>query len=291
MTLIYSQQFLQGIVLVADSRSSKVDTAGKYDAWRDNTQKIFRIKDHTFISFCGDIEFAGVIIQFLIRQVHEKSQLANIHVFYRKAPKLIKFAYEQLARVLNRRPLVEFIIAGVDFSRPELIKENGKIVGHIGNVFDKKAFKISCPKFEIKESGFLNHSQLIGGSGTPALEEGLATDLQGLYNFGGIGPLDYHGMLISGALKENAEKLGIDTVGGLFQIVVIDQNGSRFVGYKSRSKEHEDPNTLDLEMALRNGRWVQKNLKTGKETPLLYPPEIIDAIKINDSPELFALLE
>lgn len=71
MTLIYGQQFIDGIIITADSRASKLNPTGKYDPWKDNTQKIFRIKGHLFVSFCGDIDFAGSIISFLINEVRK----------------------------------------------------------------------------------------------------------------------------------------------------------------------------------------------------------------------------
>jgi len=290
MTLIYSQQFVQGIVLVADNRASKPIGNGKYDPWRDNTQKIFRIKEHIFISFCGDIEFAGAIIGFLIHQANERSELGNLLVFHKKGPKLIKFAYEQLSKDLNRRPDVDFIVAGIDFRRPETVTENGKFAGYMAGIFEKRTFKISCPSFEITESNFFNNPSLISGSGTPALDEKMAKGLQGLYNFNGMSTLEYHGMLIADSLKNKSEELGISSVGGLFQIVTIDQSGSRFIGYKSRSKEHKDPLTLDLEMTIRNGKWVQRDLKTGTEIALLSPPEVVEAFRADGSQELFALL-
>ena len=282
MTVIYGQEFMQGIVMIADSRASKSDKP-----WADNTQKIFRLGGHLFISFCGDIDFAGSIIEFLITQINHKKELSNPHIFFRKGPKLIKYAYDYLVLKSQRKPDIGFIVAGMDYDRPERVMENGKVTGYISNIFDKKTFKIYSPNFIPEEANFFKKPILALGSGAFLVNK-FENDFKRLSNFGGIGPLHYHAMIISGAIKEEAEKAGETSVGGLFQIVVIDTEGSRFVPYKSRSSENNDPNFLDLEMTMRDGRWVQRHLKTNKEVFLLHPPEVI---KVNDdSAELFALL-
>jgi hypothetical protein len=282
MTVIYGQEVVQGIVMIADSRASKSG-----EPWADNTQKIFRLGGHLFISFCGDIDFAGSIIEFLIRQIDKKKELSNPHIFFRKGPKLIKFAYNDLVSKSKRNPDLGFIIAGMDYRRPEKIMENGKVTGYMNNLFDKKTFKVSSPAFIPEEANFFKKPILALGSGAFLINK-FENFFKKLYNFEGIGSLNYHGLIISGAIKDEAEKVGEKSVGGLFQIVVIDPEGSRFVPYRTKSIENTDSNFLDLEMTMNNGRWIQRHLVTGKEVVLLYPPEVI---RVNDdSAELFALL-
>ena len=180
-----------------------------------------------------------------------------------------------------------FVIAGIDFNRPEPIMDNGKMTGYMEGFFDKKVFQISSPNFEVVEANFFKRPILILGSGATVINS-LEDDFKELYKFGGVGNLDARALIISGGLKDKAEKLGINSVGGLFQIVVIDPKGSRFIPYKSRSPENKNPIFLDLEMAIKDGRWVQRDLKTGKEIILLHPPEVVS---INsDSSDLFAIL-
>lgn len=291
MTVIYGQHFIDGIVMIADSRASKINADNTYDPWRDNTQKIFHLGEHLFISFCGDIGVAGSIIAFLLEQINLKPNLGNPFVFFDKGPKLIKYAHKCLSAQANRKIDVGFIIGGIDFNRPQPIKDkDGKITGHMP-FFDKKLFKISSPDFQPVESDVIKHPILILGSGASVIDK-LEEDLKSLYKFGGINDLNGlwgRASVASGSLKEGIEKLGIDSVGGLFQIVMIGPNGSGFLPYKSRSPQNKDPIKLDLEMTIKNGRWVQIDLNTGKEIEILHPLEVV---KIEDnSPELFAILE
>jgi hypothetical protein len=283
MTIIYGQEFVQGIVMIADSRASKSSSP-----WADNTQKIFHLGGNLFISFCGDIEFAGSIIECLIRRIEQEKEFANPHIFFQKGPKFIKFVYDYLVSKNNRNSDLGFIIAGIDYCRPEKIMENGKITGYMNDLFDKKTFKIFSPNFISEEANFFKKPILALGSGAFLINK-LEDNFKKLYNFGGIGELDSRGLIISGVIKDEAEKVGEKSVGGLFQIVVIDHKGFRFVPYKTRSINNKDLNFLDLEMNIKNGRWIQRNLLTGKEIQLLYPPEVIRTA--DDSAELFALMD
>ena len=77
-------------------------------------------------------------------------------------------------------------------------------------------------------------------------------------------PLFFQASVIEHGLKEKIKELGIETVGGLFQMVTIDLNGSTFHQYKTRSPDNTS-DELALKLIIKNGRDVQCNLKTGKE--------------------------
>src|SRR3989344_1388543 len=248
MTLIAGQLFFQGLVLIADSRASTIKN-GKIVPWRDNSQKIFLLSSHLGIGFAGDIEFAGSIISFLSSQIEKRPLLRNLHVFYSKGPKLIRYAYKILSEKTGEKRPVGFIVASLDPNRPEPIKnEIGQITGHIG-IYDKKLFKISFPE-------------------------------DSLY---------FQAFLIDLILRRKIKELGIDTVGGLSQILIIEPKSSGFLQYKGKSDLDDSTDILDIELIIKNDRLVQHNLITGKETPLLFPPEVM---KIKDpESDLFADLD
>lgn len=273
---------------MADCRAS-IQTGNDVIPWRDNTQKVFFLDKHLIIGFAGDIETAGSIIAFLSRQIHDRPQLGNIHIFARKGPALIKYAYEELSK---NKPVgeVAFIIAGVDFNRPERVVDSaGKVTGHMP-FFDRKVFKLSSPDFLLHNTSILESPIVIIGSGTPALTEELEKSFKGLqFSFALAGSLAISATTISGILMSKAREVGIDSVGGLMQIAVIENTGAGFVPYKSRSDSHKGPH-LDLELSINpDGRFVQKNLITGQEVLVLSPPEVI---QIKDpAVQLFADLE
>ena len=260
---------------------------GQFVPWNDNTQKIFHLYKHLFISFAGDIEFAGSIIAFLLRQINQRPKVGNIHIFHYKGPKLLRYAYEFLSQKRGDRPSLEFMVGGMDFTRPaKVLNKDGSVSNSTLAIFDKVLFKFSCPDFSIEEATMANNRILVMGSGESAVgkeEEKAFKEMQ--FGMRADLPLIHQASFIEYDLKEKIKELGIETVGGLFQIVTIDLNGSAFHQYKTRSPGNTS-DELDLELVIRNGRYVQRNLKTGKEIPLLTPPEVI---RIKDSSiELFA---
>jgi hypothetical protein len=283
MTVVIAQHFFQGLIVVADSRSSKLKN-GSWIPWRDNTQKIFFLTPSLIIAFSGDIEFAGTIISFVQRQIKIRPQIGLLHRFIDKGPKLIRYGYQYLAKKHEARP-VGFIVAGIDFSRASPLKdEKGNLIGRLP-IYDKRIIKLVSPEFNLERATLENPFLIMGSGeiGVKGLEESL-TDLQ----FGQmLNSLDFQAMLIEILLREKIKFLGIDTVGGLSQIAIIDNNGPRFQNYKGK-KDPDKDGDLDVEMVFQNGRFVQKDLKTGKEIVLLHPPEIIK-IEEDDS-ELFAEL-
>ena len=101
--------------------------------------------------------------------------------------------------------------------------------------------------------------------------------------------LYFQAFLIDLILRRKIKELGIDTVGGLSQILIIEPKSSGFLQYKGKSDLDDSTDILDIELIIKNDRLVQHNLITGKETPLLFPPEVM---KIKDpESDLFADLD
>lgn len=273
MTLVLGQKFFQGIVIVADSRASRIIN-GRVVPWKDNVQKIFRISDHVFIAFSGDIEFASLILYFLLKEVARRPMLGNLNVFCQKTPKLIRYAYQQALREFRNdaRP-VSFMFGGVDFKRPTLVKEKNGSYNYI-SIFDKKLLLFTCPGFESNEAQNWQNPFLIMGSGSSALSGNEENFKKLQFDLRADLPLSFQAFLIQDSLQQKVKELRIDSVGGMFQIVTIDNTGSGFLEYKARSSENHSED-LDIELIIRENRMIQRNLKTGSEMPLLYPPEIL----------------
>ena len=177
-------------------------------------------------------------------------------------------------------------MAGLDHSRPNQTKDAaGKFTGHIG-IYDKKIFKVSAPSFD-PQFVTISDPFVIMGSGEPGIK-GLEEDFRKM-QFGHVSSsLSFYALIMAGALKDKIKSLGITTVGGLFQIAIIDNEGPRFQGYQGKRDTFSEGD-LDVEMLVKDGRFIQKDLKTGTEIMLLYPPEVVQ-IK-EDKSSLFAGLD
>ncbi len=287
MTIVIGQQYINGVILISDSRASMA-VGGKFSPWKDNTQKIFRLSPEIFIGFSGDIEFAGYIVAFLIDEARKKTELQKIKVFSVKGPKIIKHVYDSLTKQLNRFPSIDFIIIGMDYLRPaRAVDENGKTVGHLA-IYDKEVFKVASPNFSPEMTSW-ESPNIASGSGLPAFEE-LKSQFAKHYLTGGFGlssSLEGIAMIFGDCISRKIKELGIDSVGGMIQIAIIDNQGAGYVPYQSRSSYNTN-GELDLEINMDDsGRIIQKNLVTEKEMPLLFPPEVI---KIKDMEiELFEI--
>lgn len=284
MTVVIGQHFFPGVVVIADSRSS-IFRDGLWIPWKDNTQKIFFLTSDLIISFSGDVEFAGTIISFISEQIKNKPKLGLLNIFANKGPKLIKYAYGILIKEKGIRS-VSFIIAGMDPSRPMPIKNETVNVTEYISIYDKKIFKISSPLF-CPQHATVDNPFVIMGSGEPGIAglENIFKEIQ----FGQVlSSLNFQAFIIANTLRNKIKSLGISTVGGLSQIAIIDNNGPRFMPYKGK-RDQQNMGDLDVEMLVQNGRFIQRDLKTGKEEPLLYPPEVLN-IK-EDKSDLFAELE
>jgi len=195
----------------------------------------------------------------------------------------LKYAYEKICEKTNRKPDIAFVIASNDLSRKQkVVDKDGKFAGYV-NITDKIVFKAQAPHFTPQLTS-ISKPNVIIGSGTPGLDD-IEKDLFDLqFNVNG-GDVSFGVVISDHALRENIKKKGIDTVGGLSQIAVIDSKGSRFIPYKGK-KEPFDGGDLDVEMIIRDGRFVQRDLITGKEIKLLFPPEIVSIV--DEGEELFA---
>ena len=283
MTLVVGKQYLDGLILIAESRAS-IKKNGAFIPWRDNTQKIFPLSEDLYLGFSGDIECAGSIIGFLLQQIARRPLLGKLHIFYQKAPKLLRYAYKVFSKEAGERE-VGFIMAGLDPQRPEPIKDKGgKITGYV-DVYDKKLFKISFPDEVFEESIFPQNLSLIMGSGSPAAKEQERSLKKISFGPDSLGAY-FQASIMDFVLRKKIKELGIHSVGGLSQIVIIKPGSSGFLQYRGKSNLEDKNDILDVELILRDNRLIQRNLITKKETPLLTPPEVI---KIKDpTTDLFA---
>ncbi len=282
MTVVLGQHFMEGVAVIADCRAS-LSKSGTTFPWRDNTQKVFFLNAEIIIGFAGDIEFAGSMIAFVSHHMTNKPKFGQPHIFLKKSLSVLKYAYEKLCEKTGRKPDIAFVIASNDLSRKQkVVDKDGKFTGYI-NITDKIVFKSASPYFT-PELASISKPNVIIGSGTPGLND-IEKDLFNLqFNVNG-GDVSFGVVISDHALRENIKKKGIDTVGGLSQIAVIDGKGPRFIPYKGKREPFNDGD-LDVEMTIRNNRFVQRDLITGKEIELLFPPEVVSIV--NEDEELFA---
>jgi hypothetical protein len=279
MTVVLGQQFLQGVIIIADCRASWVQN-GEIIARQDVAQKVFFLTPHLLIGFAGHIELAGELIRLLVQRVNERPHFGNIHQFYMHAPRFLRHHHKQKGGFKGDD--VHFIVGGVDFRRPErCLDDMGKIKGFMP-FYDRKVFKMESPSFVPIETDPIKKPAVVIGNGMEAFTEEIESDFKKLqFSFALAGSLALSGVTMGGLLYEKVRKVGIDEVGGMMQIAIIENTGWGVVPYKGRSYERSKNDSLDLETYMNDrGRIVQKNLLTGEEIELLFPPEVANIKKL-----------
>jgi len=75
-------------------------------------------------------------------------------------------------------------------------------------------------------------------------------------------------------LEGDLQKKGVDTVGGLLQVILLDSSGIHPLRHGFITLDPDGPaNAKTIEMNA--GRWVQHNLATGLDVPLMEPAELL----------------
>lgn len=281
MTVVIAQQFAEGIVIIADSRVSIGE-----DPWADVAQKLFFLGPDLAIGFAGDIEFAGATIYGLSKIIKKKPELGVLDNFVKKAPEIMRLIWDAIPEPKAKRS-IGFIIAGLDRSKPQkVVDEKGKVIGYIPNMFEMSVIKLSSSENFLPRTVSFEEPFVIIGSGKGGIE-GLEKDFRDLQNGNFSEDLSFKAVVMETSLRQRIRDLGIDTVGGLSQIAVIGASGSHFVTYEGK-KDLKDLES-HIELIHKNGRFIQKDHKTGKEVTLLHPAEVINLP--DNVGELFAKLE
>lgn len=279
MTVVVGQRFVEGnIMMMADSRISVLGGDKNPIPWKDIAQKIIRLDTNLFIAYSGNVEFAANIIYFIMVYLQKYPKYKNLQLFKIKAPKIIRHAYNVLSKEFREKRDVEFMVGATDFSRPAR-DSKGRIVGIA--IFNNFLFKMVFPNNTTEEASF-NKPILIMGSGSPAIDDQDLKEMQ-LKGLGGLQNFLFICHVITYGIKTKVKELGIETVGGMYQIISIHRDGSGFTPYETIDDRGEL--TLGLKLNSDGTRYIQYNKKTGKEITLLYPDEILKIT--NKSRELF----
>ncbi|MBY0293937.1 hypothetical protein K2Q08_01235 [Patescibacteria group bacterium] len=265
MTVSFGHLFLTGVVVIADSR---ISTKGG-GPWGDSAQKVFFLNEKIIIAFAGDIEAAAMIIDFLVKAIKQKPELGELSTFVETAPALIKAAWEDVpGEVADKH--VAFIVAGMDFDKPLIPTGVDGVQNRTVGLYERRVVAInSMEDFEPEEAN-MEYPSLIIGTGSAGLEV-LRNDFAKSQNGMLPSKLDFHASIMEISLRKEIKGMDIDSVGGLSQIAVIDSHSSRFLTYEGGDPIDGTPSA----MLVKNNRFIQKNLKTGEEIPLLYPPEVV----------------
>ncbi len=248
MTMVAACLFKEGGVLISDSRATK-DDKGSY-VFSDTLQKILYIRKNIALSYAGDVQIAGDVAREVRLKVIVDDNLKEPQALAAKIPAIATLSYLKYAFIRGRPSAIYLLMAGVDSS--------GKTSAW---VFKSPSFKpVTIEKgFDVIGSG-----EVVA----PYLEKNYKK-IDSSHN-----DLKSKADVLIIDLENELQKHGVDTVGGLFQVVLLTPEGIRPLRYGFMDLDPlKSGNAKNMELI--KGKWTQTNEATREKVDLLEPSKLI----------------
>lgn len=236
MTVVVGFKADKEAIMLSDSRASTPSVV------EDKLQKILPIKDNIALGYAGDVEFASYVANMLRQNLSTitKAGLKNILV---EMQKIALSLYSQ---------------------RPE---PTDFMLGLIANDGEALLSVFKHPNFEPKEvKGF----ELIGSGSV--IKDSLVNAFKNEKTNADIKYIA--DKIFTTASGELARQLKDDSVGGMFQIILLEKTGIRPVryGYIDVDPDRE-PDSKSIEM--QSGAWTQYDHTKNHKSDILKPDELL----------------
>ncbi len=297
MSVVAGCSLFNGVLLAADCRAT-VQYRNQPAIHSDNVLKVFAIHPNTAMAFVGDIDIAAHLLQKLVVSLKYRSRKDPI-TLSRWLPRLFRHEYQKFVSQFGKRTVI-FMIASVIKGRPnvvervaveELVKyisfghspiqrnfmpsilieimklpSNFKWVTIPGTCMGV-LYVLASPSFQMRAYRPLQFAAI--GSGESAIEE--ITNYQDAILALEPGNSFVESSQFRQVIQHFIDERKIQSVGGLYPVLKVTERG---VEHITMGTEIPVGGTR-LELAFENGRWIQKNLSTGKQIPILMPWELI----------------
>lgn len=284
MSVVIAAAFLDQAVLISDSRLTLGD-----ETTHDVLKKIYQLGPHLAVGFTSnDVGVSTRIIQELTRY-SKAARTSSTSYLLSRLPRVANYHYQKLTS--KQRPPMSFSYAGIITDRYDLMPNETAF-----NLFSKYKGSFSPPEklaryLLASKDGFIPLPPPIPVIAVQLLPENktysfrnLGIDVRGSGSgiMSDIEP-EVHKILLCNdswtrvvmlqiSIKDFCKKSGIKTVGGLNQVVSIDNNGVQPQSYSYRTANSDGSWSSGKRMEHRSGGWVQIDLDTGRELPVLDNP-------------------
>lgn len=298
MSVVAGCSLFDGVLLAADCRVT-IRRSKSPKVYADNVQKLFPIYPGTAIGFVGDLDVASYLLKELLTQVRRRLRKDPVSLA-NWMPRLFKSACAIFASRKGPRSIV-FMVASVLKDRPNVVDREtvAELVKYIG--FGKSPvqrnwmpgilveilktpdkyrpiaipgtsrgilYVMRSPSFEVEHYRPLQFAAI--GSGESTIEE-IARYHDAILALE-PGNSFVEALQFREAIRRFVEEKKIRTVGGLYPALKVTGRGTELLGYSTQIPV----GGTKIELTIEAGRWIQRNLTTGKEIKLLLPWEIQD---------------
>ncbi|HCT30312.1 MAG TPA: hypothetical protein DIW31_06185 [Bacteroidales bacterium] len=274
MTMIAGIGFTDEVIILSDSRVSFLDKNLKP---KDTLKKIYKLSKYSCFAYTsGDVEFTHHIIESITKYA-TNIQVRKTDVFLKMITERASQEYITLSRKFNKLPDMLFIYAGlVDGSykipRNKFVAIKKKYDENIWMPKKLKDIKISSTEKTVSIPGptpLLIKQKFPGGvvastKGWDYCAEGSGQDIEkdldkyfsklffipGAFN---------KAVILQDLCDQFIGKAGIDTIGGLVQIFMINKEGVQPLAYVQKNGDKEIVKRyMDLD-----GNWIEEDCITG----------------------------
>lgn len=250
MTMLAACRFRDGAVMIADTRATWL--GGNVPLFQDSLEKIVPLGRRTAIGFAGDVQSAELVIRKLRGRMQKRPRLQFLGKLAAEVPRIAKHYYAlHRSRTGTYGPL-ELILGGVTAS---------------GSV---EIWWFQSPNFQ---SSKLAKGFVVRGTGA-VVESYIQNNLERFDR--DLPTLKARADALVAGLEAELGRKGIDTVGGLLQVILLGPDGIRPMSYGFINLDPEGPahaKRIDMEA----GRWVQHDIAAGLEVPLAEPSRLLSS--------------
>jgi len=243
MTIIAGFCLKEGSIVISDSRATLTDIRNK-DHFNDSIQKIIPLYKNFALAYAGDIRLAKNIIYEIKRNILKKEKLRIPKKLAQNIQRIARFKYENYTRNTNK--LVYFIFAAV--SKP-------------GKVF---LWSFEPPIFN---PILISNNFYIAGSGSIIKKdiEKIYSDIDNNY----IDLKEKANVLIT-RFESLLSQYSVNSVGGLFQVILLDSSGVRPLNYGYCNINPNDRREAKG-IEFKNGKWIQVDQTKNKKVEIIEP--------------------
>lgn len=247
MTMVALCQFKDGAVMVSDSRAS-YDYASKLVP-NDSLQKILPIGRIKVFSYSGSVNIAERILRELRALNQRKREYQYLDGIVKKLPGLARTIFHTKSSNKERGDGLSIIVGGKTLTG------------------DLKFWILRSPNFELVP---IENDYEVMGTGSD-VKKYLEADIEKIKK---LPDLKSRADALLVGFNSDLAKRGIDSVGGLFQIILITKGGIQPLNYGYIDLDPEAP-PESAYMHLEKGVWKQHNLVNDELTQVVHPSKLL----------------
>jgi hypothetical protein len=293
MSVVVGFGFPEEAILVSDSRISFENSQIEP---RDDIRKIYQLGNNLTVGFTSQhVEFTLEVLRKITTFSLTKSKSQATLYLLNKIPKVAKYFYDQLSKKIGWTPAMEFVYAGVVNGRSlsvsgkyihELMKEVGsgrvpyKIAVGMQTLHDGMMIlpppsplvaKQTFPSGEL--SPYIPLGFVVSGTGSGIAEEISKSSAQLLFT-------DFESsirlIMIRGICNDYIKKSNIKSIGGLVQMLRINEKGVFPIQYSRTDVGKSGEQTKTEMLSFINGEWIMNDYITGKIIHVKQNPLVVD---------------